>query len=223
MDFFAHSENKHNIKHPLSKHLLETAQLAETFAACDEYKVLFRLSGLLHDLGKYQPAFQNYLENGGRRGSVPHASWGAGYAGKLKNSVASIAIDGHHKGLPDRAAWKSDINPYLHDDVPDFDEVVASYLADIGLEITNLQAPPLEFDANGFQQELFIRYLFSALTDSDWLSTESHFEAEKSALRPSRKLPIDCMLGKLKTEFDAKPKDGEINELRNKVRIEAVD
>ncbi|NCP03224.1 MAG: CRISPR-associated helicase Cas3' [Deltaproteobacteria bacterium] len=223
MDFFAHSKNKQNKKHPLSKHLLETAQLAETFAACEEHKVFFRLSGLLHDLGKYQPAFQNYLENGGRRGSVPHASWGAAYAVKLKNSVASIAIDGHHKGLPDKAAWKSDINPYLHDDVPGFVEVISSFLADIDRETTALEALSLKFDTSGFQQELFVRYLFSALTDSDWLSTEAHFEMEKSALRPSRKLPIDFMLDKLKAAFDAKSKDGEINQLRNKVRSEVLD
>jgi len=46
---------------------------------------------------------------------------------------------------------------------------------------------------------------------------------EKSALRPSRKLPIDFMLDKLKAAFDAKSKDGEINQLRNKARSEVLD
>jgi CRISPR-associated endonuclease Cas3-HD len=100
-EYFAHSVNDKMEKHPLARHLRETSLLAELFAGQEEYKPLFKLSGLLHDLGKYQPEFQHYLENGGRRGSVPHARWGAGYARKFKMNDVSIAIDGHHKGLPD--------------------------------------------------------------------------------------------------------------------------
>ena len=157
MDYFAHSENDNNLKHSLAKHLHDTARRAESFAARDEYKSLFRLTGLLHDLGKYQQEFQRYLENGGRRGSVPHAAWGAGYAGKLKNNDAAIAIDGHHKGMPNRSAWKSDINPFLHDDVAGFGEVVMSFLTDICFDETSLEQQPLKFNDSGFQRELFIR------------------------------------------------------------------
>lgn len=223
--FYAHSENGKNEKHLLAKHLHESANLAESFACRDDFKPLFRLSGLLHDLGKYQQDFQNYLENGGRRGSVPHAVWGAGYVAgkKFMSSDASIAIDGHHKGLPDRAAWKGDINPFLHNDVAGFDEVVMSFLADINLDETSLVLPPLKFESSGFQRELFIRYLFSALTDSDWLSTEEHFNSDKSALRPDRTLPIDFMLDKLEEEFAAKSKAGEINELRNQARNQVLE
>ena len=209
-DFFAHSENDRNVKHSLAKHLHETAQLAESFACHKDFSPIFRLSGLLHDLGKYQPEFQNYLENGGRRGSVPHASWGAGYAGKFKIHEVSIAIDGHHKGLPDKAAWKSDINHFVHNDVAVFDDVAKIFLADVGLEEASLasyQSVPLD---NGLQKEIFIRYLFSALTDSDWLSTEEHFDPDKTAMRSARELPIDLMLGKLEEEFSSKSKDGEI-------------
>ncbi len=221
--YFAHSENDKKEKHPLAKHLHETARLAESFAGQDEYKSLFKLSGLLHDLGKYQPEFQHYLENGGRRGSVPHAKWGAGYTRKFKINDVSIAIDGHHKGLPDKAAWQSDTNPILHNDEPGFDDVRQAFLSDAGFEELSLESlQPLPFE-NAFQRELFIRYLFSILTDSDWLSTEEHFEPEKSALRPDRTLPIDFMLDKLEEEFAAKSKDGEINELRNQARNQAID
>lgn len=221
MEYFAHSENNNNEKHSLAKHLHETARLAESFVGREEYKPLFKLSGLLHDLGKYQQEFQRYLEDGGRRGSVPHAAWGAGYAVKLKNNDASIVIDGHHKGLPDRARWKSDINPFLHDDVAGFDDVVKTFRADTSFDEAFLMPQQLKFDASGFQRELFIRYLFSSLTDSDWLSTEEHFEPEKSAMRPVRTLPIDFMLDRLEKEFAAKSKAGEINQLRNQARNQA--
>ena len=75
--YYAHSENGHGQKHDLSKHLKETADIAESFGN-NEIKNIFRIAGLLHDFGKYQPEFQHYLENGGRRGSVPHSVWGAG-------------------------------------------------------------------------------------------------------------------------------------------------
>jgi len=221
-EWYAHSENDLKEKHRLTKHLRETAQLAESFA-CDEiYKPLFKMTGLLHDLGKYQPAFQNYLINGGRRGSVPHASWGAGYASKFKIHEASIAIDGHHKGMPDKAAWKSDTNPYIHDDVPDFNGVVKSYLEDVGIEESSIKSLKAISFGNGLQREIFVRYLYSSLTDSDWLSTEEHFKPEKSAMRLEFVLPIDIMIDKLELEYSVKSKEGEINQLRNKAREQAV-
>jgi len=221
-EFFAHSVNDHNEKHPLEKHLNHTAHLSESFACQDHFRPIFNVAGFLHDFGKYQPEFQNYLENGGRRGSVPHASWGAGYARKFKIDDISIAIDGHHKGLPNRAAWQSDTNQIVHNDEPGFDDVVKSFHKDTGFEEASLALPQLKFKGSGFQRELFIRYLFSALTDSDWLSTEAHFNPERSGLRPDRTLPIDDMLDKLEKEFASKSKDGEINELRNRAREQVL-
>ena len=221
IEYFAHSENDSKDKHPLAKHLHETAKLVESFACCQEYKPVFKMTGLLHDLGKYQPAFQNYLENGGRRGSIPHASWGAGYAKILKRLETSIAIDGHHKGLPDNSAWKRDTNPYSHDDVPDFKDVVQKFIDDVGVDESDVNPQePVPF--KGFQRELFVRYLFSSLTDSDWLSTEEHFKPEKSAMRPKRELPVDLMIDKLEMEFSGKSQKGEINQLRNMAREQAV-
>lgn len=223
MVYFSHSENDDNRKHLLSKHLEETAYLAEKCACKEEYKSVFKAAGLLHDLGKYQPEFQHYLENGGRRGSVPHAAWGAGYARKIKLEELSFAIDGHHKGLPNRDTCKTDTNPFIHDDVAGFDDVIKAFLTDNDLDEASLATSQLQLDAKGFKREIFIRYLFSALTDSDWLSTEEHFEPERAALRPDRVLPIDIMIDTLEKEFAAKPKTGEINELRNNVRVQAVD
>ncbi|GJQ49810.1 CRISPR-associated helicase Cas3 [Candidatus Kuenenia stuttgartiensis] len=77
-EYFAPSENSNKEKHSLSKHLHQTAMFAEYFACHKNYKQIFKIAALLHDLGKYQQAFQDYLTNGGKRGSVPHVSWGAG-------------------------------------------------------------------------------------------------------------------------------------------------
>src|SRR4030042_6535966 len=131
MKYYAHSENSCNEKHSLAKHLHQTARLAKSFACQESYKPIFFITGLLHDFGKYQPEFQNYLANGGRRGSVPHASWVAGFARLCRSLEASIVIDGHHKGLPDKSAWKSDTEPFSRGEVIGFENVVKTFLSDV--------------------------------------------------------------------------------------------
>lgn len=216
-EYYAHSENSYNEKHSLSKHLHQTSKFAVSFACKDNYKPIFKIAGLLHDLGKYQPEFQKYLNKGGRRGSVPHAYLGAGYARLCRAIEASIAIDGHHKGLPDNAAWKSDTEPFNRREVVEFENIVAAFMNDTNVDEDEIMKPDnLTFSES--QREVFIRYLYSALTDSDWLSTEEHFELDKSRMRNGVDLQPDLMISKLEEEFSQKSKEGEINHLRNDTR-----
>lgn len=225
IEYFAHSENNRNEKHKLSKHLLGTAGLAASFASRDDHRPLFRIAGLLHDLGKYQQAFQNYLINGGKRGTVPHAAWGAGFARLHKMPEVSIAIDGHHKGLPDNAAWKSDTEPFSRREIRGFEEVMNAFLRDTGTDFADIKgvaAFPLRHASAKLQREFFIRYLFSALTDSDWLSTEEHFDEEKFKSRAGELLQVDSLIAALEGKFANMPKEGELNRLRNDARNLAV-
>jgi CRISPR-associated endonuclease/helicase Cas3 len=222
MKYHAHSENSDKVKHSLSKHLHETARLAESFACREGYKPIFYITGLLHDLGKYQLSFQNYLDTGGRRGSVPHASWGSGYARCNRLLEASIAIDGHHKGLPDNSAWKSDTEPFKRGEVIGFEDVVRAFMADNGTDESALKKDTSVAFAEPLQRETFIRYLFSALTDSDWLSTETHFEQDISQMRVSAELPIGEMMNKLGEEFFRKSKEGKINRIRKEARHQVL-
>ncbi|MBN1545233.1 MAG: CRISPR-associated helicase Cas3' [Syntrophaceae bacterium] len=223
MNYFAHSENDKNEKHLLSEHLLETAKLMERFSYNRRYKKIFRLTGLLHDLGKYQPAFQNYLENGGRRGSVPHASWGAGFARILGLLEASLTIDGHHKGLPDRSHWKEDTDSFKNNEVEGFKEVIRILKKDINLDDNDIKSLNTYRASNPVERDVFVRYLFSALTDADWLDTEAHFQMGKREARRSLELPIDIMIEKLEKEIKSKPKEGEVNSLRNWARDKVLE
>jgi CRISPR-associated endonuclease/helicase Cas3 len=222
MEYYAHSENICKEKHSLSKHLDQTARFTESFAWDESYKSIFYLTGLLHDLGKYQPEFQNYLENGGKRGSVPHASWGSGYARLCRLIEASIAIDGHHKGLPDNSAWKSDTEAFKRDEVTGFENVVKAFMSDTKFNKEDIKKLNSLTFSEKSKREVFIRYLFSALTDSDWLSTEKHFKQDTFEMRIRAVLPIDDMTSKLEKEFSIKSKDGEINRLRNDARNQAL-
>ncbi len=222
MKYYAHSENDCKEKHSLSKHLFETARFAESFACQESYKPLFYMAGLLHDLGKYQIEFQNYLEHGGKRGSVPHASWGAGYARINGLLETSIVIDGHHKGLPDNSVWKSDSELFKRGKVVGFDNVVEAFENDIEIDQDFVKKNKPSVFAEPLQREAFIRYLFSVLTDSDWLSTEKHFDRDSFEMRIGGALPVDEMIDKLEEEFSKKSKEGEINQLRNKARKEVL-
>ncbi|MFH1287825.1 MAG: CRISPR-associated endonuclease Cas3'' [bacterium] len=93
----------------LEGHLKNVAELARQFTESFNAGELGYLAGLLHDVGKYQPEFQRYLVEGGKRGSVPHAVWGAGYARILGMNEIPFAIDGHHKGLPNKSDLKKKI------------------------------------------------------------------------------------------------------------------
>jgi len=84
MKYIAHTENNKGEKHSLKEHLLNVAHIMKNVVTNDGWKNIFFVTGLLHDFGKYQLDFQRYLLEGGRRGSVPHASWGAAMAKKCE-------------------------------------------------------------------------------------------------------------------------------------------
>jgi len=96
-------------KQLLSVHLSNVAKLSGQLSA---YTNLSKLIGLLHDFGKASESFNDYLKNGGERGSVVHALQGAFFmddtnngsedaVGKLLKEIAAMVIAAHHGGLDD--------------------------------------------------------------------------------------------------------------------------
>lgn len=98
----------------LSEHLDHTANLAKKFADVFGCGNTAYLAGLLHDLGKYTPAFQDYLERSLRgedvtRGEVIHALQGAKYTAEgIEDPVIADIIGNviatHHSGLFDNVS-----------------------------------------------------------------------------------------------------------------------
>ncbi len=219
-EYIAHSKNDKGKEHNLKSHLGGVATLMEKFVSNISFKKVFLFTGLTHDFGKYQPDFQKYLRYGGSRGSVPHACWGAGLSKKFGQVEAAFAVDGHHKGLPDKGDLLTDLYEFDSDEHPLFKTIRSEFFKENPAQESDLIYS--DTGLKGTDKELFIRMLFSALTDADWLDTESHFKQVNSELRNAKEFSPDVLLSMLENELNDKEKVGYINILRNRVRSYAI-
>ncbi len=124
--------------------------------------------------------------------------------------------------MPDNSAWKSDTEPFKRGEVIGFEDVVRAFMADTCTDESELRKDKSPISGEPLQRETLVRYLFSALTDSDWLSTEKYFEKDISEMRVSAALPICEMISKLEEEFSRKSKEGKINRMRNEARHQVL-
>lgn len=211
----------------LKEHLLDTAKIASGFVENQEIIKYAEIAGLLHDFGKYQEEFQNYLRNGGRRGSVPHARWGALLADCIQQQEVSFAIDGHHKGIPDETDWFNvDISGRQMEkkDKEKLTKLLNEFISDTGISQEKLLIRESSFlsQLDAQEKELFTRYIFSCITDADWLNTEKFMDGVKASSRIQKVLEIDKMIKIMEDKFLSMNKDGEINIMRNQTREEAL-
>jgi CRISPR-associated endonuclease/helicase Cas3 len=100
---YAHTPNSAGQWHELQAHLQATAAMARAFAVRFGAGELAYYAGLWHDMGKFHPQFQAYLQacaQGKRAQPHPHARYGAAYAARHCQLLA-FPIMGHHAGMPD--------------------------------------------------------------------------------------------------------------------------
>ncbi len=185
---FAHSlafEAEEKWEH-LAAHLDLVGKTAARFAGRFGADALGDVAGRLHDIGKMSAAFQAYIKGNGALKGPDHATAGAKEAARLYGAegfgrILAYCIAGHHAGLADggsehlpgtlshRVETKQ-IEPYT------------GWEAHAGTlpERSAIRMPaPLNAKSQhpGFERAFFIRMLFSALVDADFLATE-HFYAE---------------------------------------------
>ncbi len=189
--FYAHTPVENGPWHDLVSHLERTSALAQENASKFGADELGRLAGLWHDLGKFNPAFQEYLKGcheadlAGEvppKSGTPHAVYGAMLAFDSVQVLAA-AIHGHHAGLPNKAKLKDVVRqPEQRERYEGLLPVAEEAMGSVGFrgDVRSLFTdPPREV----LQAEVFQRMLFSALVDADFLDTETHFEPEASGLR----------------------------------------
>ncbi|MCJ2543095.1 CRISPR-associated helicase Cas3' [Synechococcus bigranulatus str. 'Rupite'] len=191
----AHTPNPSGTWHVLKDHLYSVARATQFFSMRIGTEQLGFYAGLWHDLGKYNPEFQSYLEQCHRastqgapppRRSQPHAIYGAVLAAHICPPIASL-IYGHHSGIPSLADLRNKLAEKRQD--ASWQTVYQSVLQRAKQDGIPLEPSPeyrQEIERLGrdpFRIELFSRFLFSALVDADYLDTEAHFDPDKAQHR----------------------------------------
>jgi len=208
MSYWAHSFSDRPIEewHGLEEHLKATATLASAFADSFYSGAWAYLAGLWHDLGKFQPEFQRRLR--GERISVDHSGAGASYAYEQHGASAlplAFAIAGHHAGLANLQVSKDGAPAPLIERL-DSNRSVAQHLVPVvPTEILghSLPARPAFLqggnkEAQFLRCEFWTRFLFSCLTDADYLDTEQALDPRRASSRP-----VGVDLGELEALIEA--------------------
>ena len=185
--FFAHSVKGSGSEtwELLIPHLVGTAERASSFAAAFGCAEMGYAAGLLHDLGKYQEAFQLRLRGDPR--PVDHAAHGAVYARRRYRQLGDLlahGIAGHHAGLADNLF---EIDGRLDRKGPTLDAIIEAAGRD-GLDFPGLPGfPKLKGSRDaGFQRAFLVRMLFSCLVDADYLATEDFYVRSEGRPIPAR-------------------------------------
>lgn len=169
----------------VSQHLQLTAALAAEFAAAFGAEQQGRLAGMMHDIGKYSDAFQRRLN--GSSEHVDHATAGAFECFKHKQIPAAFAVAGHHGGLPDGGskgdtADQSSFWGRMHRAEQGKLEAYSMWPREMP------QAKLPSFGSDRKAAAFFIRMLYSALVDADFLATEAFMDDKtRSSLESSMK------------------------------------
>ena len=185
-EWFAHSRNSQGVRHDLVTHLSEVANLAALFAETFSAREPAYYAGLWHDVGKFTEAFQHYLRDceadPQRKTRGPdHKAAGARLAAQHLG-LAALTIQGHHGGLKSLEEFRSWLDARGKEaDVSEALTKAAATLPDLTPHTRPLLPTHVEHDRHS--AEFFVRMLFSALVDADYLDTERHFRPDKSAQR----------------------------------------
>lgn len=178
MEYIGHTSDDGR-KQPLLDHLNGTSKLCRENAN-EFWADIAEFVGQIHDIGKYTAGFQKRI-NGAENIRVEHAICGAKEVAKAppKSYVPMIeyCVAGHHSGLPDGGTKvDGEEDSTLHGRMKRKTGDYSAYENEVKLEYPKDNLREL-FDVSN-QREIierysfFTRYLFSCLTDADFIDTE---------------------------------------------------
>lgn len=177
----AHRKENTNEIQTIQEHSLCTAQLASSFSVSELKQLIYTIS-VLHDIGKYQPSFQDRIN--GKNIRAEHSTCGAIEAKKLfgkgtASLITQYCIAGHHSGIPNGGTFadtKDDasLQGRLKREFEDYSD----YKSELTVEKPDEKALKGYMLKTARDSESLIetfsfitRYCFSCLTDADSLDT----------------------------------------------------
>lgn len=226
-EFWAHSPSIESSGegHLLHDHLRSVADRACRSFMQQPGSDLAYLAGLWHDMGKYRQGFQRYIRmapDAHIEGKLPqgsdksHSAAGAlwalehlskqhGAEGCVAARILQYVIAGHHAGLDN---WDDGLKPRLAstDTQREYADALGAQPPDAVLQPLiawpDIKALPLPF--KGPEEipgrfALWVRMLFSALVDADFLDTEAFMNPRIAQAREADPLPMSALLA----SFDA--------------------
>jgi CRISPR-associated endonuclease/helicase Cas3 len=212
----------------LWEHLDAVADLAAQFGRPLGIEAAARAAGLLHDLGKYAPAFQARLR--GDAAAVDHSTAGAaeilGSAAGLDGMIGQLiayAIAGHHAGLPDRIGEAGSLDARLAQYDPSvLDPVWRQEVTPVtqGLAPDGIGVPPAKSGEDlAFRLSVLGRMIFSCLVDADFRDTEAFYHSIDGTNADRMWPRLADVLPDFLTRFDAhmsskSRNDNQVNRLR---------
>lgn len=199
------------------EHCLEVARLSGQFASEFGMGDWGYVLGFLHDKGKENKEFQEYIQD--VSGIPGHSRWtqrGKAHAyvgaliayrlyGKIVEHLFCNTIASHHCGLYDYC----ELEKILKKSIPEEINLIT--------EKSTLNKPPFKLDKNDVHH--LTRMLYSCLVDADYLDTES-FMDEKSARMRINDVRLESLLPLLEhyiDELQNKGANSEVNTIRKQV------
>ena len=177
------------------------------------------LLGRWHDLGKYSNEFQTYLHQSNDLlnelpdvhraevcGRIDHSTAAAQLSldsFEAKGKLLAYAFAGHHAGLPDwdDGTTQTGLRQRLKKKIPQWTtnaprELIASPFPGM----PKFQKPD-DSQIAAFRISFFVRMIFSALVDADFLATESFMSPDRVEHRPKNKATLSNILATLEIEI----------------------
>ena len=205
MIYYAKSADEHGDRLTNREHLQQVSELACRFGAEVGMPVCGEMAGLLHDFGKYSPAFQKVL--GGTASNIDHAVcaaaflYGCGAVKKRSYSMVACVTAAHHSFLQpydtlvpllrELLTGKGSGTSYAGKQAALFGpaEYKAAQQA-FSQDFPDFCLKPLEKPAEEplLEKMLRTRMLFSCLVDADYTASAGQRPAVPDALQPERLL-----------------------------------
>lgn len=237
MKYYAHTREDGE-RQTVKAHLTGVSEKAEKFSV-DLLKPIAKKASLYHDIGKYALNFQKRLDDD--KVKFSHAACGALEYKKFADKNDAFAplmeycIAGHHTGLMDggTVADNSD-SPTLNGILKRADEYTgdsdySAYAIEIEFAtLTQEERTPLYNELRSAKDPtelieryaFFTKYVFSCLTDADFLDTEifCNKNVERGMSGDFKKA-----LDKLNRELSDMPSDNPLRQARSRIQQQAFD